>query len=428
MNRFDVINNMNENKQRTSLSKINQEKEYNIECFNDNMNTNILRWYKLNCASNDNVRKYKNEHSNATLSTDSIKYKHEINSFPKRSGAASVLYKDYIYLFGGYKLNKRLNDFYKYDILKNKWISMNNKNGPSKRENNPSFVYKNKMYIIGGYEGNTKWVNDFYSFDLHTEIWESVHVEKKSEIYAPSGCFGYALSVDTVSGILYIFGGYDGTQLHNTMHAFALDTGRWIELEKPSGDIPSPRSCAVGHICDGYFYIFGGYNNFKGSNSLYQYHLATGIWTKIKYNMTEMELTVDSYEDIQHGNGNINDSTTSINISNKNRNSSSCTISNSNSGLYDDKVSCGADNSNNKNRKSMGFNSNDTNCSYISSKEIPTPRYFVGSFLHNNCIYILGGYNGITSKRLNDLYKYDIHNRTWEKIHTTNNFSERSSI
>ncbi|VWU51403.1 Kelch motif/Galactose oxidase, central domain/BTB/POZ domain containing protein, putative [Hepatocystis sp. ex Piliocolobus tephrosceles] len=423
---------MKENKQRTSLSKIHQEKKYNNECFNesfnDNMDTNILRWYKLNYTSNNDINKYKNEHKHSTLSTDSIESKNKINSFPKRSGAASVLYKDYIYIFGGYKLNKRLNDFYKYDILKNEWIDINNLNAPSKRENNPSFVYKDKMYIIGGYEGNMKWVNDFYSFDLCTETWENVYIKKKSKLYAPTYCFGYALSVDIPNGILYIFGGYDGTQLHNTMHAFNLDQNKWIRLKKPSGDIPSPRSCAVGHICDGYFYIFGGYNGFKGSNSLYQYHLATGIWTKIKYNMNEMELIVDGSENIEHITNNINDSNTSIGISHKYRNSNSCTISNINSDLYDDDVICNSDSSNNRNINSMTFNSNDTNCCYISSKKIPSPRYFMGSFLHNNCIYILGGFNGITFKRLNDLYKYDIHNRTWEKIHTTNNFSERSSI
>ena len=34
----------------------------------------------------------------------------------------------------------------------------------------------------------------------------------------------------------------------------------------------------------------------------------------------------------------------------------------------------------------------------------------------NNNIYIFGGYDG--SKRTNDFYKYDIHNRLWARIFT----------
>ncbi|CRG94798.1 conserved Plasmodium protein, unknown function [Plasmodium gallinaceum] len=364
----DYISSFETNKEKLALFR------------NKNLSRRVFVWNKLKFLPNNNEQNFQkyniNNETNLQnyISDKNTSYSCDNDNkcvrFPRRSGAASVLYKNYIYIFGGYKSKKRLNDFYKYNIIENKWIKIIEENCPSARENNPSFLYKGKMYIIGGYQGNKNWLNDFYSFNLNIEKWEIVDVNEKSKVNAPSSLFGFALSIDESKGVLYLFGGFDGLRLHNKMYAYNIEKKKWIYVNE-SGDIPSPRSCSVGHICDGYFYLFGGFSGENALNCLYEYHLKTGIWTKMKYNMNKETL----------------------------RNSK------------------------------LIYNNEKKGCSHNKNNycDIPIPRYFSGSFLHNKCIYILGGYNEY-SGRLNDFYKFDIHQRIWTQINTTNNFSGRSNM
>ncbi|GAB67983.1 kelch domain-containing protein [Plasmodium cynomolgi strain B] len=376
----------------------------NKECLNIRRSKNgsrkILTWNKLNGPPNSAKTNYKKMEEGNTTHTNggteqSRGYWNEEKNvcLPKRTGAASVLYKNHVYIFGGYKSERRLNDFYKYNIAENEWIKIESINGPSKRENNPAFLFKDKMYILGGYQGNEIWLNDFYVYDLRRENWQVVNVKKESMRYAPPSLFGFALSVDELKGILYLFGGYDGRSVHNKMYAFDLQEEKWIQV-KQSGQIPSPRSCAIGHISDGYFYIFGGYNGEYGLNIFYQYHLETGIWTEMKYNMTrgEEEAEDGEGEEAEDGEGE-GEETDRIHLPGESR---------------------------------VGR----TNQTQVPphDRAIPVARYFMGSFIHNKCIYILGGYNGLRCERLNDLYKFDLHKRIWFKIHTCNNFTNRSSM
>ncbi|CRH01323.1 conserved Plasmodium protein, unknown function [Plasmodium relictum] len=362
-----------------SSFEINKEKKGLFR--NKNVSKNVLIWNKLKCSSNNYEQRIRKSNMNDEMimkndiSDKNTSYSYDNDNrcvkFPRRSGAASVLYKNYIYIFGGYKSKKRLSDFYKYNIIENKWIKINEENCPSARENNPSFLYKGKMYILGGYEGNRNWLNDFYSFDLNTEKWETVEVNEKSKVNAPPALFGFALSIDESKGVLYLFGGYDGLTLHNQMYAYNIEKKKWIYISQ-SGDIPSPRSCSVGHICDSYFYLFGGFSGENALNCLYQFHLETSIWTKMKYNIKEGALR----------------------------------------------------------NNSLIYSNEEKSCYSINKKNycnIPFPRYFAGSFLHSKCLYILGGYNGYLD-RLNDFYKFDLHQRTWTQISTSNNFSGRSNM
>ncbi|GAW82484.1 kelch domain-containing protein [Plasmodium gonderi] len=372
-----------------------ESKECTNIYFRKNESRKILTWNKLNGSPNCAKTNYKkmnendSDHVNGSVHRTGYWNDEKVVCFPRRTGAASVLYKNHIYIFGGYRSEKRLNDFYKYNITENQWTQLDNKNCPSKRENNPAFLFKDKMYILGGYQGNEIWLNDFYSFDFNTEKWELVHVKKESIIYSPPSLFGFAISVDQFKGVVYLFGGYDGKTVHNKMYAFDLDAEKWIHIQQ-SGDVPSPRSCAIGHISDGYFYLFGGYNGEYGLNIFYQYHLDTGIWTRMKYNMND---NIKHFRNTKEKEKRDNDQ-----LKEK-----SC----------DDEIS--------KDEKKLTE-------SFYHHKAIPMARYFMGSFLHNKSIYILGGYNGLKSERLNDLYKFDIHKRIWFNISTCNNFTKRSSM
>lgn len=83
-----------------------------------------------------------------------------------RSGAASVVYKDSLYIFGGYGGNGRLDDLWEYRFLDKQWHKLETKGSPpAGRENNGAVLYKNCMYVFGGYSGFF-WLNDFHRLDF----------------------------------------------------------------------------------------------------------------------------------------------------------------------------------------------------------------------------------------------------------------------
>ncbi|KEG04665.1 kelch domain-containing protein, putative [Plasmodium vinckei vinckei] len=381
-------------KKSTSYITQNSEHSESIESTksrNSIINGNVLRWHKLSSSSINDIKNELKNGQKTDTSESSISYSNSSNitkdrdisidkdswEYLEKNKVASVLYKNCIYIFGGYIPKERLNYFYKYNIVENKWIKMINNNCPLKSESNSAFLYKNKMYILWEYNGKRRWSNDLYYFDFNKEIWDIMKIKKNKKINnthcPPPTLFGFSISVDDASGLVYIFGGYNGKHLSNELYILNLNHKNWIKA-KQSGDIPNPRAYTISHIFDGYFYIFGGYNGERCLNSFYEYHIKSGIWTKIKYNVDTEMLDKNSNEDIK-----------------------------------------------NIKKKTKSY----TYCNNIEDK-LPMPRCLMGSFLYNKCIYILGGYNTIFCGNLYDFYKYNIHERTWEKLITENNCSQNN--
>ena len=104
-----------------------------------------------------------------------------------RSGAASVVVGNKLYVFGGYGGSGRLADFFEFDFDTKTFqeIEMAGHH-PGVRENNGVVLYKNRLYIFGGYNGND-WLNDFHEFDLQTKVWRKIEPAGA----CPSPRFGY---------------------------------------------------------------------------------------------------------------------------------------------------------------------------------------------------------------------------------------------
>ena len=95
---------------------------------------------------------------------------HEVPS--PRYFHACAMYNGKMYTFGGYNGTERLNDMYEYDFQTLRWAQVHgDRSGsssagsevPSGRSSLVSQVYKNSLYIFGGYNGQVV-LNDFYEF------------------------------------------------------------------------------------------------------------------------------------------------------------------------------------------------------------------------------------------------------------------------
>jgi len=72
-----------------------------------------------------------------------------------------------MFAYGGYSGSERLADMFAYDFKTGHWFEVNCSDGdrPSGRSSLVAQVYKNCLYIFGGYNGLTV-LNDFYKFRL----------------------------------------------------------------------------------------------------------------------------------------------------------------------------------------------------------------------------------------------------------------------
>lgn len=83
-----------------------------------------------------------------------------------RSGAASVVFEDSLFVFGGYGGNGRLDDLWEFRFSERRWRFLTTRGiAPAGRENNGAVVYNGHMYIFGGYSGFF-WLNDFHRLNL----------------------------------------------------------------------------------------------------------------------------------------------------------------------------------------------------------------------------------------------------------------------
>ncbi|KAF4744108.1 Leucine-zipper-like transcriptional regulator 1, partial [Perkinsus olseni] len=192
-----------------------------------------------------------------------------------RSGAASVVYNDALYVLGGYGGSGRLDDLFKFDFNTRLWSQVHTKGEtPTGRENNGAVVIKNNMYLFGGYSGYN-WLNDFHCFNFDTSTWAPVEVKAGSP---PSTRFGYVSSVH--GSVFFVFGGYDGQTWLNDMHEFDVDEGTWSQTHV-QGYIPTGRSCPSWAYHEGSVYLFGGYDGVHRMNDFHRFEMSDRKWSVV---------------------------------------------------------------------------------------------------------------------------------------------------
>lgn len=318
---------------------------------------------------------------------------------PPRSGAASVVVKDRLYMFGGYGGGTgRLDDFYQFSFDTNTWspVEVLSNCKPGCRENNGVVIGDaSRVYLFGGYNGNS-WLNDLWCFDIDTQCWTCIQessddsgggggsnydggvqlqqqqqqhndnrlMEEDQVVAAgggggehnnivdnnnirnnstgPSRRFGYVSVVHDNKFVL--FGGFDGSRWLNDMFEFDLITKTWKTVNA-SGRLPSVRSCPAWVKDDTHVYIHGGYDGIERKADFFACDLRTYTWSELPCKGTP-----------------------------------------------------------------------------------PSPRYFHSCCIHGNKLYTYGGYSG--SERLADMFAYDFETNHWSEVDCSNGDcpSGRSSL
>jgi len=314
---------------------------------------------------------------------------------PPRSGAASVVVKGRLYMFGGYGGGTgRLDDFYSFSFDTGTWeeVKVLSNEKPGCRENNGVVIGdSSRVYLFGGYNG-TSWLNDLWSFDIDSQRWTCIQessdprppddgngalgdapprfgniVNVRGRV--PSRRFGYVSVVHNNKFVL--FGGFDGSRWLNDMFEFDFNTRTWREIES-RGTLPSVRSCPAWAKDDTHVYIQGGYDGVERKSDFFACDLATYTWTEMPCLGTPPSP----------------------------RYFHSCC-------LYGNKMYLYGGYSGNERLADMyayDFETNIWKAVDCTSGDAPSGRSSLIAQVYENCLYVFGGYNGVTV--LNDFYKF----------------------
>lgn len=90
---------------------------------------------------------------------------------------SSVLYKNYLIIFGG---DDRIgggnkHDTWRFDLISNKWEEIQTKgNKPTEREGHTSILYKDSMIVFAGFDISRESKNDLHELNLLTNCWRTI--------------------------------------------------------------------------------------------------------------------------------------------------------------------------------------------------------------------------------------------------------------
>jgi hypothetical protein len=195
-----------------------------------------------------------------------------------RSGAAGVALGGFLYVFGGYGGEQRLGDFHRLCLARRTWQRLPaGPEGPGPRENN-GFVAcaeTGLLYLFGGYDGAT-WRADLHEFDTRALRWRRCEASGDG----PSPRFGFVAEV--FQGRLLLFGGYSGQAWLNDMFELDLRTMRWASVTDMTGDVPSKRSCPSWALHGSQIIIFGGHDGVQRKNDMFIYSILDRRWEEVR--------------------------------------------------------------------------------------------------------------------------------------------------
>ncbi|PWY97244.1 hypothetical protein BCV70DRAFT_69247 [Testicularia cyperi] len=160
---------------------------------------------------------------------------------PKRTGHASVTFKDKIYVFGGTDGQYHYNDTWCFDIATNSWSELSCIGYiPVPREGHAACLVDDVMYIFGGRGVDGKDLGDLASFKISNQRWYMFANMGPS----PSGRSGHAMS--TYQNKVVVLGGesFTGAKPDDPGAIHVLDTAK---IKYPS-DNPSQVKNGAGQL------------------------------------------------------------------------------------------------------------------------------------------------------------------------------------
>lgn len=207
------------------------------------------------------------------------------NKVKKKFWHSSVIYKNFIYIFGGYGDQAFDGSIMKYDLKKSEWIKVKY-TFPCPLGQFSSVLYKNRVYIFGGmdFTKTLKVYNYLLEFDLDNEKIKPITMKENiKERYGHSSVI-YGDSMITFGGA-----NLDGNlSSDDNFYELNLTNFKWKKM-KSEGETPTPRNGHTMNLFQDKLILFGGLKQFESEkfifnhDLLYEFNLKTETWKKLNF-------------------------------------------------------------------------------------------------------------------------------------------------
>lgn len=202
-----------------------------------------------------------------------------------RSDAVAFTIGDTAYVGSGYDGGDLLNDFWKYDVLKNTWKKIDTFPGVA-RNGAVAFGTDSKGYVGTGSDGINK-LKDFWEYNPKTDTWK--------QIADFGGSARYGAIAFSINNKGYVGTGFDGNYLKDFWE-YDPSTDTWEQKTSVGG---GKRKDAVGFSLNGYGYVLTGIDNGSYEDDFWRYNPEDDTWYELNSisNATEEDFD-DEYTSI----------------------------------------------------------------------------------------------------------------------------------
>lgn len=213
--------------------------------------------------------------------------------------------------------------------------------------------------------------------------WSEVDVSQDGQSTPPSPRSLHAAAV--LNGVLYVFGGYDGTQRVNTFHAFSFAEKRWSPVlpSAHSGPAPTPRDRHVSFSFGNSFYVHGGFDGRSRVSDMYGFDFSTMSWREINTTSGRVPSARHSHSAVVYGQS-----------------------------VY---IAFGYDGSYKSDIHEYDFAQSRWNAVPAAGRR-PRARYRATAVVHKKYMIVYGGHDGV--RHLSDTNVFDLETKTWSNLMT----------
>lgn len=102
----------------------------------------------------------------------------QMGDIPKtRDEHTANVYENAMIIFGGFVNGVRTNEIFRYNFNTRRWdmIRPVTRIAPPARAAHSAIIYKDSLVIFGGKDEDNEKLNDVWSFNFRTHIWEQLH-------------------------------------------------------------------------------------------------------------------------------------------------------------------------------------------------------------------------------------------------------------
>lgn len=208
------------------------------------------------------------EESEALLSTIDVLFNVEEDAYYYRqSYFRPRVPNEVIFAFSGWCEGYPIDQIETYDRQSDCWYVVSIRD-QSNRAYHGVAVLDNIIYVIGGFDG-TEYFNTMHCFDPTTYTWTEKACMHDVRCY---------VSVCTLFGEIYALGGYNGRIRLNSAEKYNPSSNQWTVIAPMSVS----RSDASAAVFEDKIYIAGGFNGVDVMNSVERYCVETNLWEPIR--------------------------------------------------------------------------------------------------------------------------------------------------